>query len=107
MDELVSIIMPVYNAERYLDKCLKSILGQSYKNIELIVINDGSSDQSGALCEKYAENDGRIKLVSQENQGALSARLRGIREAKGSLIGWADADDWMEADYLEIGRAHV
>lgn len=101
MDELVSIIMPVYNAERYLDKCLKSILGQSYKNIELIVINDGSSDQSGALCEKYAENDGRIKLVSQENQGALSARLRGIREAKGSLIGWADADDWMEADYLE------
>ncbi len=101
MDQLVSVIVPVYNAEAYLDKCISSILGQSYGGFELVLVDDGSTDCSKAICERYARCDGRIKLVSQENQGVLSARIRGIREAAGSLIGWADADDWMEADYLE------
>ena len=101
MDELVSIIVPVYNAEKYLDRCLESILGQSYKNIEVIVVDDGSTDRSRTMCKKYAERDSRVKLISQEKNGVLVARLRGISEAKGDFIAWTDADDWLEPDYLE------
>ena len=101
MDELVSIIVPVYNAEKYLDRCLESILGQSYKNIELIIVDDGSTDQSRSVCERYAGRDSRVKLIFQEKKGVLVARLRGISESNGVFIAWADADDWMEKDYLE------
>ena len=101
MDELVSIIVPVYNAEKYLDQCLESILGQSYKNIELIVVDDGSTDQSRSVCERYARCDSRVKLIFQEKKGVLVARLRGLAEANGVFIGWTDADDWLEPDYIE------
>ncbi len=101
MDKLISIIVPIYNAEKHLNKCLKSILAQTYKNFELILINDGSTDASKELCEDYARQDDRIKLFNQENKGVLSARLRGIKEVKGSFIGWVDADDWIEKEYFE------
>lgn len=101
MDKLISIIVPIYNAEKHLNKCLQSILMQTYKNFELLLINDGSTDDSKELCEDYAHQDDRVKLFNQENKGVLSARLRGIEEAKGSFIGWVDADDWIEKEYFE------
>lgn len=101
MGERISIIVPVYNADKFLDKCIESICRQTYKNLEIILINDGSTDHSLEICEKYAARDERIVLQSQKNQGIVKARQAGVRIAAGNFIGWADADDWMESDYIE------
>ena len=101
MDDRISIIVPVYNADRFLDKCIESIRKQTYKNLEIILINDGSTDHSLEICEQYAARDERIVLQSQRNQGIVKARQAGVRIAAGNFIGWADADDWMEPDYIE------
>ncbi|RFU65822.1 glycosyltransferase family 2 protein [Peribacillus glennii] len=95
---LVSIIMPVYNAEKYLSKCIDSILNQSYKNLELILVNDGSKDKSGFICDEYAKNDHRITVIHQENSGPSAARNNGIKAAQGTYIQFVDSDDSMEAD---------
>lgn len=95
---LLSIILPVYNAERYLAKCLESILVQSYENFEVIVINDGSTDASVTVCKNYAKKDQRIKFISQENQGVAMTRNNGLNIAKGDYIGFVDADDYIEND---------
>lgn len=98
---MISIITPVYNAERYLERCVKSLLNQSYKDIELILIDDGSTDGSGAVCKRYIEKDSRVVYVYQENQGAGAARRRGVAEAKGDFIFFIDSDDYLEIDALE------
>jgi len=101
MDDLVSIIIPVYNAEIYLQRCLDSVLGQIYAKLEVIVINDGSTDGSADICEEYAQSDSRIKVIHKENGGVSSARNSGLDTASGGWIGFVDADDWVEPDMFE------
>jgi len=98
----VSIIVPVYNAENYLANCLQSIINQSYKNIEIILINDGSSDNSLEICEGFKKDDNRIKLFSIENSGVSTARNIGIEQATGDYITFADSDDWIELNTVEF-----
>lgn len=97
----VSVIIPVYNVEKYLPKCLDSVVGQTYKNLEIICINDGSPDNSSAILESYAEKDGRIKIIHQENTGLSGARNTGIESATGEYIVFLDSDDWMDAETIE------
>lgn len=98
---LISIIVPVYNLEKELPRCLNSILVQTYSNIEIIVVDDGSKDNSLSVMNSYAKMDARIKVVAQKNGGVTSARLHGVREAHGSWIGFADGDDVIEPDMYE------
>ncbi len=99
---VVSVIIPVYNAEKFLDRSIKSVINQSYKNIEIILINDGSTDSSKMICNKYAFADKRIKVISQKNKGPAAARNTGIRYAAGEFVFFADADDFIEKNTLEI-----
>lgn len=101
MNQLISIIVPVYNVELYLDKCLKSIVNQSYQNIEIILVDDGSKDNSSSICDKWALLDKRIKVIHQENRGVSAARNVGLDIAKGELIGFVDPDDEIELDMYE------
>ena len=98
----ISVIVPVYNGEPYLAQCLESILAQDYRNFELILVNDGSTDSSGEICKCYAELDPRIILITQLNAGASSARNAGIKAATGKYIVFVDSDDWVDPDYLSI-----
>lgn len=100
-NDLLSIVVPVYNVAPYLDRSIRSILGQTYQNLEVILVNDGATDGSGEICEKYAQVDSRIKLISQENQGASAARRNGIRLASGTYMGFIDPDDYIDADFYE------
>lgn len=102
MNELISVIVPIYRVEKYLDKCIQSIINQTYKNIEIILINDGSDDKSGEICDKFAMLDNRIKVIHKENGGQDSARKEGMKIAKGEYIGYVDGDDWLEPEMYEI-----
>lgn len=97
----VSIIVPVYNVEKYLDKCMKSLVSQTLKDIEIICINDGSTDSSLAILESYANTDKRIIIIDKENEGQSVARNIGIKTAKGEYLGFVDSDDWVDKDYYE------
>jgi glycosyltransferase involved in cell wall biosynthesis len=99
MTDLISIIIPVYNSSAYLDKCIGSVLMQTYKNIEVILVNDGSADDSFEICQKYAENDHRIKLINKDNGGVSSARNAGIRASSGRYIAFVDSDDTISPDF--------
>jgi glycosyltransferase involved in cell wall biosynthesis len=96
----ISIIVPVYKVEIYLKECLDSILNQTYENIELILVNDGSPDSSGDICESYKEKDSRIRVFHQENKGVSKARNFGITEATGDYVCFIDSDDWIQGSYL-------
>ena len=97
----ISIIVPIYKAEKYLRKCLESILKQTFTNFELLLIDDGSPDTSGSICDEYAKKDNRIKVYHKENGGVSSARNLGLENAKGKWIAFIDADDWVNQMYLE------
>lgn len=97
----VSIIVPVYNVEKYLEKCLKSLISQSYKNIEIILIDDGSKDNSGRICDEYKRKDSRIKVIHKENAGVSEARNSGIQKATGKYLCFVDADDFVMDNYVE------
>jgi len=99
-DVLISIIIPVYKAEKYIVQCIESILVQTYKNFELILIDDGSPDRSGIICDEYAEKDTRIRVLHQKNAGPSCCRNRGIELAKGKYLCFVDSDDWVDVDYL-------
>lgn len=101
MNEKISIIIPAYNVEKELSRTLDSVLAQTYVNIEIIVVNDGSKDGTGAVIDAYAAKDSRIKAIHKENGGVTAARLRGVAEATGSWIGFVDGDDWIEPDMYE------
>lgn len=98
---MVSIIVPVYNAEKYIRRCLDSIIGQTVYDIEIILVNDGSRDNSMVVLQKYAENDQRIKVISQTNKGVAAARNMGLKSAEGDYILYVDSDDWIEPDAIE------
>ncbi len=97
----ISVIVPVYNVEAYLKQCVESILGQTYGNIELILVNDGSTDKSPEICGSFPDQDKRVRVIHKENGGVSSARNAGIKASSGEYVLFADADDWLEADMLE------
>ncbi len=101
MQFLVSIIIPIYNTEAYLGKCLQGIVSQSYKNLEIILVNDGSTDHSTDICKEYASKDNRIKYLSQSNSGASTARNNGLDHARGDYVMFVDSDDWIDSNMVE------
>ena len=101
-DKMVSVIIPVFNVSDYLEKCVLSVIKQTYKNIEIILVDDGSTDQSGIICDKYREKDNRIKVLHKQNGGLSDARNAGIRIAKGEYISFVDSDDVISPIFIEI-----
>lgn len=97
----LSILVPVYNTEKYLKRCVESLLSQSVKDYEVILVDDGSTDGSGRICEKYAQRDSRVRVIHQENGGLAAARLAGIRASRGAYLGFVDSDDYVESDFYE------
>ena len=102
MSDLISVIVPVYNVEEYLRECIESIISQTYSNLEIILIDDGSKDQSGMICDEYEKKDSRIKVIHKENAGVSSARNTGLQIATGDWVAFVDSDDWLEENYFEV-----
>ncbi len=98
---LISIIVPVYNVERYMERCLDAVVKQTYKNLEVILVDDGSEDRSGSICDRYASEDARFKVVHHQNGGLSAARNTGIKKATGEYITFIDPDDSITEDYIE------
>lgn len=101
MDELVSVIVPIYNAAEYLDRCINSIVMQTYRKIELLLVDDGSTDQSAAMCTCWAKKDNRIRFYQQKNTGVSAARNLGLDHAAGQFITFVDADDYLKLNHIE------
>ncbi len=101
MNPLVSIVVPVYNVEDYIEKCVDSLLEQTYENIEVLLINDGSSDNSGCICDSLATSDSRIRVIHQENAGVSAARNKALDNMKGEYVTFVDADDYVATDFIE------
>lgn len=102
MGEKISVIVPVYNVEQYLERCVDSIINQTYTNLEIILVNDGSTDNSGKLCDELAKKDERIRVIHKENGGLSDARNRGIDESESDLVGFIDSDDYIDSDMYEV-----
>lgn len=102
---LISVIVPVYNVEEYLPRCVDSILAQTYENLEIILVDDGTKDNAGSLCDTYAGKDTRVKVIHKTNGGLSSARNAGIDIAQGTYLAFVDSDDWIEPDAYEIMMA--
>lgn len=103
----VSVIVPVYNQEKYLDECIESIINQSYNNLEIILVDDGSTDNSLEICKKYKKQDKRIKLIHKENGGLSSSRNAGLKEATGDYIMFCDSDDYFLPDTVKLMEAEI
>ena len=101
MNELISVIVPVYNVEEYLPKCIESIINQTYKNLEIILVDDGSTDNSGRICDEYAKKDDRIIVFHKENGGLSDARNCGIDAATGDWVQFVDSDDYIHQTMVE------
>ena len=101
-DSLISIIVPVYNVEQYLSRCVDSLVNQTYHNIEIILVDDGSPDRSGEICDEYAKKDKRVKVIHQSNGGLSDARNTALDIAKGDYLMFVDSDDWIEKKTCEI-----
>ncbi len=101
MSELISVIIPVYKVEDYLEKCVESVINQTYSNLEIILVDDGSPDCCGEICDKYAEKDRRIKVIHKENGGLSDARNAGMKIATGEYFAFIDSDDWVESGYFD------
>lgn len=102
IDELVSIVVPIYNVEKYVGRCIESIIQQTYKKLEIILVNDGSNDQSYAIITKYAKKDERIVIVNKQNGGLSDARNEGIRHSHGEYLVFIDSDDYIHQQYVEV-----
>lgn len=103
----ISIIIPIYNSEKYLEKCLDSVLTQSYTDFEVLLINDGSTDSSGVICDAFAKKDNRIHVFHKENEGVSSARNLGIEKAQGNWLTFIDSDDYLEPGYLNVNLSNA
>ncbi len=99
---LISVVIPVYNIEHYLERCVNSVREQTYGNLEILLVDDGSTDRSGAICDKLAEHDARIRVFHKENGGSSSARNLGITMARGAYLGFVDSDDYISCDMYEL-----
>lgn len=104
---LVSIIIPLYNQERYFEKCIRSVCNQTYKNIEIIVVNDGSTDRSPHILEKWAAKDNRIKVINKQNEGVIAARRDGLQNSTGEFVTPLDSDDYLHKDAIKILAGHM
>lgn len=102
MEEKISVIVPIYKVENYLAKCVDSIINQTYKNLEIILVDDGSPDKCPQMCDEYAKNDSRIKVIHKENGGLSDARNAGMKIATGKYISFIDSDDWVSADFFKV-----
>ena len=100
-NELVSVIIPIYNVDKYLAACIESVQKQTYQNLEMILIDDGSTDGSGKICDEYEKTDNRITVIHQENHGISQVRNRGVKEARGTYIFWIDSDDYVSESIVE------
>jgi glycosyltransferase involved in cell wall biosynthesis len=107
MNSLVSIVVPIYNVEKYLSRCIESLIKQTYKNIEIILVNDESTDSSGDICESYALKDNRIKVIDRVNGGLSEARNTGIKNATGEYVLFVDSDDYIELNSVEVLINHT
>lgn len=101
-EEVISIIVPVYNVEKYLDRCIKSIVNQTHSKLEIILIDDGSTDKSGEICDNWSKIDSRIKVIHQQNSGVSAARNAGLKNVHGKYIGFVDSDDYIKNDMYEF-----
>lgn len=101
-DDLISIIVPVYNVEKYINRCIETIIKQDYKNIEILLIDDGSTDESGNICDEFEKKYSNIKVIHQKNQGLSKARNVGIKMSSGKYIGFVDSDDYIERDMYDV-----
>ena len=101
MHDLISVIIPVYKVEKYLCRCVDSVLEQTYTNMEIILVDDGSPDNCPVMCDEYARQDSRVKVIHQENAGLSGARNAGIDMAQGQWLAFVDSDDYLAADFLE------
>ena len=99
---LISLIIPVYKVEKYLEKCIQSVINQTYENLQIILVDDGSPDNCGKICDEYAKKDHRIEVIHKSNGGLSDARNKGLEIAKGEYIGFVDSDDYIEADMYEV-----
>lgn len=99
-DILVSVIVPAYNAGKYLGFCLDTVIAQTHKNLEIIVVDDGSTDNTGKICDEYANKDSRIKVIHQENHGVAFTRNVGLDKATGEYIAFIDSDDYVKSNYI-------
>ncbi len=102
MNELISIIIPIYKVEKYVKRCVDSVLNQTYKNLEIILVDDGSPDGSGAICDEYAKKDNRVKVIHKKNGGLSDARNCGVNSSCGNYIAFIDADDYVAQNYIEF-----
>lgn len=102
MEERISVIVPIYKVEQFLSRCIDSLLNQKYNNFELILVDDGSPDRCGVICDNYAEKDHRIKVIHKQNGGLSDARNEGLKIATGEYIAFVDSDDWVTTDYLSL-----
>ncbi|EOS35260.1 hypothetical protein C808_05039 [Lachnospiraceae bacterium M18-1] len=98
---LISIIVPIFNVEKFIPECIESIQKQSYTNMQVILVDDGSTDSSGKICDKYASGDARIEVIHQQNKGLVAARKSGLKKAKGKYIGFVDGDDYIDSDMYQ------
>ena len=101
MNSLISVIVPVFNIDKYISKCIESIMEQTYKNLQIILVDDGSTDTSGEICDRYAKKDIRIQVIHKKNGGLVSARNAGLEAAAGEYVGFVDGDDWIAEELLE------
>lgn len=101
MKDVISIVVPIYNVGKYLEQCINSLVKQTYHNIEIILVDDGSTDNSGEICDKFAQKDARIKVIHQANKGLTVTRRAGVNLASGKYVGFVDGDDWIEPDMYE------
>ena len=99
---LISLIIPVYKVEKYLEKCIQSVINQTYENLQIILVDDGSPDNCGKICDEYAQKDHRIEVIHKSNGGLSDARNKGLEIAKGEYIGFIDSDDYIESDMYEV-----
>lgn len=100
-NQTFSIIVPVYDVEQYLENCINSVLNQSFRHFQLILVDDGSKDSSGEICDRFAQKDSRVKVIHKPNAGVSAARNTGIDIATGQFICFIDSDDWIESEYLQ------
>lgn len=103
--DLISVIVPIYNVEQYLERCIESLLNQSYKNLEIILVDDGSPDRCPQMCDEWAQKDARIRVIHKENGGLSDARNAGMKIASGEFIGFVDSDDWIASEMYQYLKA--
>lgn len=102
MDSLISVIVPIYKVEKYLDRCIESVVNQTYKNLEIVLVDDGSPDNCPQICDEWAKRDLRIKVIHQKNEGVSAARNSGLATLRGDYVMFVDADDWLNLDAVQI-----